>query len=223
MAPTPNTSAGSPALGHRCALAAVITDLGTWLLPDGDEQVCRLAAQQAVRSARDDFEAFVGTQRRGSEVVLVELTIGGKRSTRQRSVYARVPGPITLLLLAARNCEAGDVVTVRQVTAACGEVRNAARWPFGMPEAEMLTRPADALFAPLADGELDRVHRRERRLGQRRALVIERARGPTSGRLPRLRTWRGGDEHPGRGIALEWRGRRRGVAIRRASATSGAA
>jgi hypothetical protein len=59
------------------------------------------------------------------------------------------------MLLAMRMCDTGDDVTVLQHTAARGTSSRHGQWPFGMAEAERLTRPPggddDDLFAALAE------------------------------------------------------------------------
>jgi hypothetical protein len=82
----------------------------------------------------------------------MELTIRGDGRV-LHSVSTYLPSPLTLLLLCTRNCESGDVVAVRQVTAKCGASTQEAQWPFGLAEAERLTRP---VAKPFGESALDR-------------------------------------------------------------------
>jgi hypothetical protein len=82
----------------------------------------------------------------------MELTIrGGGRALHSVSTY--LPSPLTLLLLCTRNCERGDVVALRQTTAKCGATTQEAQWPFGLGEAERLSRPVSTTFG---ESPLDR-------------------------------------------------------------------
>ena len=51
-------------------------------------------------------------------------------------------------------CDGGDDVSVLQHTAAHGTTNRQARWPFGMVDAERLTRPPARDTVPLPDGLL---------------------------------------------------------------------
>jgi hypothetical protein len=73
--------------------------------------------------------------------VATELRFAGPQRGFRRTVFAEPPTPVALMLLSMRMCDAGDDVTVLQHTAARGSSNRRARWPFGMDEAERLTRP----------------------------------------------------------------------------------
>ena len=117
----------------------------------------------------------------------------------------------TLLLVAARNCRPGDVVSLRQVTAKCGEVRQEARWPFGMSEAESLTRPAAALFAGLAQDGARRVRRSVRDLGRLGKLLLDHERAAEAPHPLSAARWRDGSGRL-RGVRLRWRSETVGLA-----------
>ena len=205
MSARPKPEAETAAPHHPCVLGALVEDVGRYLVgPDAPEPARRRAAQEAFRHARDDFERFADSSRAGSEVVIVKLTIRGSGVCRQ-SVYTRVPGPLALLLVAARNCRPGDRVLLRQVTAKCGEVEQSARWPFGMAEAESMTRPATARFDGLAGSGIRELRHRCRDLGRCGVFVFERARGDTAVRLPRLWSWRPETGSSRRGLRMRWR------------------
>jgi hypothetical protein len=62
---------------------------------------------------------------------------------------------VALMLLAMRMCDAGDDVRVLQHTAARGTSNRLARWPFGMDDAERLTRPPGCGIADLPEDLAD--------------------------------------------------------------------
>jgi hypothetical protein len=64
-----------------------------------------------------------------------------------------------------------------------------AHWPFGLAEAERLTRPASAPFAEFQESGPETVRRRERTLARRR-IVTERRREQEGPMVLRLRRWR---------------------------------
>lgn len=190
---------------HPCVLGALVEDVGRYLLgPDAPEAARRMAAQRAFRHARDDFEAFADSARAGTDVVMVELVIKGS-GVHRHSVYAHAPGPLALLLVAARDCRPGDLVVLRQTTAKCGQVSQSARWPFGMAEAETMTRPADALFANLAEGGAREIRHSSRDLGRFGRFVSDRERSEGRVRLPRLWVWHAEEGRPRRGLRFRWR------------------
>ncbi len=207
----PDAVMGAPT--HPCALGLLVREVGEYLVgADAPEAEQRHAAQHAFRHGRADFEAFAASQRRGTDLVFVELAIHG--SVERCSVHTHLPGPLSLLLVSARNCIPGDVVSVRQVTAKCGEIRHEARFPVGMAEAEAMTRPADSVFRELAAGGAERVHRRVRTLGRLGTLVVERETSASeAGRpglrhlWPRLWGWRPRSEGSGplTGLRFRWR------------------
>jgi hypothetical protein len=178
--------------------------VGHYLLgPDAPEAARRRAAQEAFRHARDDFEAFAASSHGGTDVVTVELTIRGS-AMRRHSVYTRLPGPLSLLLVAARNCAPGDLVVLRQVTAKCGDIEHSARWPFGMVEAEAMTRPAGAPFAELGTSGVRDLRHAHRDLGRAGVVLLERERTDAVVRLPRVWFWRTANGRPSRGLRFRW-------------------
>lgn len=174
---------------HPCRLGPVVREVGQYLAgPDASLLVQRHAAAHAFRNAQADFEAFSASLCDGAELIATELSIrGGGRDL--LSVATRLPSPLTLLLVCTRNCEDGDLVAVRQRTAKCGALLQEARWPFGMEEAERLTRPVSNLFAALQEAGPESVRRRERTVARRR-VVTERLQEQSGPRVPRLRRWR---------------------------------
>ena len=173
---------------HPCRLGALVREVGAYLAgPDATEVDQRHAAAAAFRNAQADFEQFQASMCDGTALIATELTIEGARRD-LHSVATHLPSPLTLLLVCARNCEEGDRVALLQRTAKCGELRQEARWPFGLEEAERLTRPASLLFAALQDAGPDAVRRHERAIG-RRVLVTERRHESHRVRVPRLRRW----------------------------------
>jgi hypothetical protein len=197
----PDERAGSVVLGptpHPCRLGPMVRQVGEYLAgADAPEVEQRHAAAHAFRNAQADFECFTSSVCDSAAMVSMDLKIrGGGREL--HSVSTHLPSPLTLLLVCTRNCEDGDLVGVRQVTAKCGSMVQEARWPFGLAEAERLTRPASVLFEELQKSGPESVRRRERTLVNRR-IVTERRREQTATRLPRLRRWR---DDPVRGIEV---------------------
>jgi hypothetical protein len=186
---------------HPCRLGAVVREVGRYLAgDDASPQEQRHAAAHAFRNAEADFEAFRRHLCDGTALTAMELTIrGGGRDL--LSVSTHLPSPLTLLLVCTRNCADGDVVAVTQRTAKCGSMRQEARWPFGLAEAERLTRPASILFAELREDGPEAVRRRERAVRGRR-VVTEWRRDVSSTRVPRVRRWREGHEDV-RGVELQ--------------------
>jgi hypothetical protein len=178
---------------HPCRLGPVVREVGRYLAGDGaSPQEQRHAAAHAFRNAQADFEAFRTQMCEGTALTAMELGIrGGGRDL--LSVSTHLPSPLTLLLVCTRNCRDGDLVTVRQRTAKCGSMLQEARWPFGLAEAERLTRPASVLFAELQEAGPESVLRRERSVRGRR-VVTERRHEASSTRVPRVRRWREEDE-----------------------------
>lgn len=196
-APTPATPPGpSVVLGpplHPCRLGPVVREVGRYLAgDDASPQEQRHAAGHAFRNAQADFEAFRSRMCEGTALIAMELGIrGGSRDL--LSVSTHLPSPLTLLLVCTRNCEDGDLVSVRQRTAKCGSLLQEARWPFGLAEAERLTRPASVLFQELQEAGPESVRRRERSVRGRR-VVTERRHEASSTLVPRVRRWREEDD-----------------------------
>lgn len=183
---------------HPCRLGPVVREVGAYLAgPDASEVDQRHAAAFAFRNAQADFEQFSASTCEGTALIATDLMIQGCVHD-LHSVATHLPSPLTLLLLCARNCHDGDRVVLRQRTAKCGELTQEARWPFGLAEAERLTRPASVMFAALQEAGPDAVRRHERVVG-RRVVVTERRREADRLRLPRIRRWR---EERLRGVEL---------------------
>ena len=176
---------------HPCRLGPVVREVGEYLAgSDASPLAQRHAAAHAFRNAQADFEAFSASICEGTAVIATELVIRGAGRD-LLTVATRLPSPLTLLLVCTRNCEDGDLVGIRQRTAKCGALLQEARWPFGMEEAERLTRPAAVMFDELQEQGPESVRRRERTLARRR-VVTERRHEQSGPRLPRLRGWRDG-------------------------------
>jgi hypothetical protein len=118
-------------------------------------------------------------------------------------VYSHLPSPLTLLLVCAQNCEPGDVVGLRQRTAKCGTMCQEAHWPFGVSEAEMLTRPATTLFAALNESDACQVRRYERTARGIGRVATEREQRERRLWIPRLGRWTD-EERRIRGFALRF-------------------
>jgi len=190
---------------HPGQISALVRDAGRYLIGDGTCDAARkLVGAQAFRHAQPDFEAFAASQRDATEVVRVDLEVRGQ-GRYLHSVYTLVPGPLTLLLICARNCRDGDRVLLRQHTAKCGDLSHEARWPFDVAEAELMTRPAGGVFDELARAGAHRVHSRDRALGPLGVLQVRREHHDHRVRLPRLVPWLA--RRPRRGIGVRWRWR----------------
>lgn len=174
---------------HPCRLGPVVRQVGEYLAgADASEREQRHAAAHAFRNAQSDFEQFTASVKDGTSLISMELHIrGGGRDL--LSVSTHLPSPLTLLLVCTRNCEDGDVVGVRQVTAKCGSMTQEAQWPFGLGEAERLTCPVSIVFAELQETGPESVRRHERLIAKRR-IVTERRREETRTLVPRMRRWR---------------------------------
>lgn len=200
---------------HPCRLAPVVREVGRYLAgADAPIEAQQAAACRALRNARDDFEGFAASVLDATALVSVELAITRAGRDRDRdavSVHAHLPSPLSLLLVCARNCDDGDLVALTQHTARCGNVRSEAHWPFGLAEAEVLTRPVTASFAELREGPADSVRRHERSVPLVGRIVTETETGLPRVLLPRVQRWSAGaSDRPG----WSWRTgtRRRGYA-----------
>jgi hypothetical protein len=76
-----------------------------------------------------------------------------------------------------------------------------AQWPFGMAEAEMLTRPVSTTFAELQDGDACAVQRSERTVRGFGRVATEREQSDRRRWFPRVRRWRDADRGL-RGLSL---------------------
>jgi hypothetical protein len=184
-------------------MAPIVREVGQYLTgPDATDAERGEAACNAFRNARADFDQFAASALRGEDVIAVELAIrGGGRDL--LSVYSHLPSPLSLLLVCARNCEHGDLVGLRQRTAKCGTMHQEARWPFGVADAEMLTRPATELFAALNETDACQVRRHERTVRGIGRVATEREERDRRVWCPRLGRWRETDRGI-RGITLRF-------------------
>jgi hypothetical protein len=137
---------------NTCQLGWLVGDIGRFLVgdidmdapadPDGelDEQVLA-AGRQAVGRGAKEVNELLRSAFEAHEVVATELRLTGRRRGARRTVFAVEPTPVALLLLCLRLCDAGDEVALVQHTAGRGSTTRRASWPFGMAQAEELTRP----------------------------------------------------------------------------------
>jgi hypothetical protein len=190
--PAPPVSGPSVVLGppfHPCRLGPVVRQVGEYLAgSDAPPAEQRHAAAHAFRNAQADFDQFSASVCHGTAMIAIELNITGA-GRELLTVSTSLPSPLTLLLVCTRNCEDGDLVSVRQRTAKCGSMSQEAHWPFGLAEAERLTRPASVVFEELQESGPESVHRRERTVARRR-IVTERRREQEGPMVPRVRRWR---------------------------------
>jgi hypothetical protein len=199
---------------HPSQLAELVRDVGAYLVGEGTcEGARKLVGAHAFRHAQADFEAFAASQRTATDVVWVDLEIRGE-GRELHSVYGQVPGPLTLLLVCARNCRDGDHIVLRQRTAKCGLVTHEVRWPFGMQEAELITRPASGLFHELAETGTRAAHSREHALGVFGRIVIRSEQRDERVQLPRLVPVLARRPRLTVGLRWRWRGRQVRVAWR---------
>ena len=110
------------------------------------DRPCRLERRRlvagALRTAVEDAHGWLDGRLDGTDVVRVDLRIDGADRERH-SVFRQVPSPLGLLLICLDQCRVGDEVTLTQDLAKAGRLEARATWPFGMAEAEALTRPAE--------------------------------------------------------------------------------
>ncbi len=130
------------ATSHPARQAWLLEELEQWFagdLPDGRER--RRIVGSALRAATVDAHRWLDERRDADELVRVDLHLDGPAGCRH-SVFRTVPSPVTLLLICLDQCKVGDEVRLTQELAKRGRVEANATWPFGMDEAETLTRPA---------------------------------------------------------------------------------
>jgi hypothetical protein len=140
-------------LPAMCPVRWLAADIGGFL-SDGDlppEDTVAVGREALARSARE-VEDLLGSAFAPHEVVATELRFAGPRRGFRRTVFALPPSPGALLLLCLRLCDGGDDVHVLQHTAAHGTTTRSERWPFGMADAERLTRPPERDTVPLPEG-----------------------------------------------------------------------
>lgn len=124
-----------------CSLNWLVEDVGRFLADDGPE--AGEAGRQAIMRGAEEVNELLRTAFCAHEIVATELRIVGPRRGGRRTVFADLPTPVGLLLLCLRLCDNGDEVAVLQHTAGKGTTTRKAVWPFGMAEAEEVTRPPD--------------------------------------------------------------------------------
>ena len=95
----------------------------------------------ALRAATADAHEWLDQRVDADAVVRVDLHLTGELR-RRHSVFPSLPSPLALLLICLDQCRVGDEVLLVQELAKAGKVEARATWPFGMDEAETLTRPA---------------------------------------------------------------------------------
>lgn len=138
------------ATSHPARQAWLLAELDRWFAGDRTDRAERRGiVRAALRSATVDAHRWLDERLDPHEVVRVDLTLEGSGRHRH-SVFPSLPGPLALLLICLDQCRVGDEVIVTQQLAKAGRVQARATWPFGMDEAEALTRPATA-SAVLAD------------------------------------------------------------------------
>jgi hypothetical protein len=132
---------GDPFAGE-CPVRWLVEDIGRFLAGD-DAQPAEVgsAGRQALTRAANEVNDLLRSAYAAHEVVATELRFAGPQRGFRRTVFALSPTPAALMLLAMRMCDTGDDVTVLQHTAAQGTSSRHGQWPFGMAEAERLTRP----------------------------------------------------------------------------------
>jgi hypothetical protein len=140
-----------------CPVRWLIEDIGRFLAGD-DAAPAEVgsAGRQALARAAGEVHDLLRSAYSAHEVVATELRFAGPQRGFRRTVFALPPTPAALMLLAMRTCDTGDDVTVLQHTAARGTSSRHGQWPFGMVEAERLTRPPagnDELSALVNPGE----------------------------------------------------------------------
>jgi len=131
------------AASHPARQAWLLEELENWFagdLADGRER--RRIVASALRAATEDAHRWLDERAEPNALIRVDLRLQGTDRERH-SVFPTLPGPLTLLLICLDQCRVGDEVTVVQEFAKAGRVTSRATWPFGMDEAEALTRPVD--------------------------------------------------------------------------------
>ena len=148
MAPDPHvpTEPLSPfqggAAAHPARQAWLLEELEQWFagdLPDARDR--RRIVARALRSATEDAHHWLDQRLPCDHLLRVDLHLCNKGSPRH-SVFPTLPTPLGLLLICLDQCQVGDEVVLVQELAKSGRVEARATWPFGMDEAEALTRPA---------------------------------------------------------------------------------
>ena len=140
-------------LPPTCPIRWLATDVGGFLT-DGEAAPAEAitVGRRALARAACEVEDLLGSAFAPHEVVASELRFAGPQRGFRRTVFALPPSPAALLLLCLRLCDGGDDVHLLQHTAAQGTTTRTARWPFGMAEAERLTRPPGRDTVALPEG-----------------------------------------------------------------------
>ncbi len=127
---------------HPARQAWLLHELDYWFagdLPDGRSR--RQIVGTALRAATTDAHRWLDERLAADALVRVDLHLTGAHCERH-SVFPSLPSPLALLLICLDQCQVGDEVMLVQDLAKAGRVEAKATWPFGMDEAETLTRPA---------------------------------------------------------------------------------
>ncbi len=101
----------------------------------------RVRAAEAIPHASRQVRDLVGSALTAGTPIGVELRRDRDGDWQGSDYYQALPNPLSLLILGAARFQAGDDVTVIIQRAGCPDLRRHARWPFGLPVAEQLTRP----------------------------------------------------------------------------------
>lgn len=132
-----------------CLMAWLVEDVGRFLADDSSAS--GEVGRQALKRGAEEVNGLLRSAFAANEVVASELRLIGQRTEGRRTVFAETPTPVALLLLCLRLCDAGDEVAVLQHTAARGTTTRTAVWPFGMADAEQITRPPACKDGSLPD------------------------------------------------------------------------
>lgn len=128
--------------GGDCPVRWLIDDVGRYLAGDDATPAdVSSAGRTAVTRAAGEVNDLLRSSYSAHEVVATELRFAGPSKGFRRTVFALSPTPAALMLLCMRMCDPGDDVSVLQHTAARGTTSRTGTWPFGMDQAERLTRP----------------------------------------------------------------------------------
>ena len=130
------------AQSHPARQAWLLEELEQWFagdLPDGRDR--RRIVGTALRAATADAHRWLDERVAADQLVRVDLHLANGGCVRH-SVFPSLPTPLALLLICLDQCRVGDEVLLVQELAKAGRVEARATWPFGMDEAETLTRPA---------------------------------------------------------------------------------
>jgi hypothetical protein len=153
MTPDPHTPTEplSPfqggAAAHPARQAWLLDELEQWFagdLADGRER--RRIVAGALRAATEDAHRWLDSRLACDHLLRVDLHLCNGSGARH-SVFPGLPTPLGLLLICLDQCHVGDEVVLVQQLAKAGRVEARATWPFGMDEAETLTRPARPVAA----------------------------------------------------------------------------